>query len=277
MFPFMKLPMSVRKRVYEILLVVPGLICVRQNHTSYHSEKKAFLYAENRQLLPGIAYALPQVTVNGFKIRFSRFPCTNAAILCASKEVHGETKAILYGANDFEVVCPNLELSPPPDYKTKLFPRQSLVQCLSICVRALYPLKWLLNGGFGELKNAYRGLDTLTIIFEAESCIKGAGKVLSKKENEGWVAYVKRLHVMIATEVFAGNKDIKTLPVWINLRVHFDGEAYADTSKPSTHSINVDLGPGNANPTGAAEERLRRYTMKRGLPEAFEMFKKRGR
>lgn len=94
-FPFMELPLSVRKKIYEVLLVVPGLICVRQNHTSYHTEERGFLYTEPRQLLPGIAYALPQTTVNGFKIRFSRFRYTNAAILRTSKEVHDEAKAVM--------------------------------------------------------------------------------------------------------------------------------------------------------------------------------------
>ena len=95
-FPFMKLPKVVRKKVYDFLLVVPGLICVRQNHTSYHNEEKAFLFAETRQLLPGIAYALPQIAVNKFKVRFSRFQYTNAGILRVSKEVYTEARAVMY-------------------------------------------------------------------------------------------------------------------------------------------------------------------------------------
>lgn len=95
-FPFMKLPKVVRKKVYDFLLVVPGLICVRQNHTSYHHEEKAFLFAETRQLLPGIAYALPQIAVNKFKVRFSRFQYTNAGILRVSKEVYTEARAVMY-------------------------------------------------------------------------------------------------------------------------------------------------------------------------------------
>ena len=94
-FPFMNLPLSIRKKVYETLLVVPGLICVRQNHTSYHNEEKAYLYAETRQLLPGNAYALPQLSVNGSKIRFSCFPFANAAVLRVSKEVYNEAKPIM--------------------------------------------------------------------------------------------------------------------------------------------------------------------------------------
>lgn len=94
-FPFMKLPLSVRKKIYECLLVVPGLICVRQNHTSCHNEENSHLYVKTRQLLPGIAYALPQVAVNGSKLPFSRFRFVNAAILRVSKQVFKEAKTIM--------------------------------------------------------------------------------------------------------------------------------------------------------------------------------------
>ena len=87
---------------------------------------------------------------------------------------------------------------------------------------------------------------------------------------------VKRLHTTIKTEIFAG-KNVKTLPIWLTFRVLFHGEAYDDLSEPTTHNINVDLERGDVSPTDAAEERLRRYYIKRGLPEAFEMFKKGGR
>lgn len=65
-----------------------------------------------------------------------------------------------------------------------------------------------------------------------------------------------------------------TLPCWIKLRVLFTGEFYDNYSEPTPYNINIDLGPGNASPTDAAEERLRRYHLKRGLCEAFERFKK---
>jgi hypothetical protein len=96
-----------------------------------------------------------------------------------------------YGANAFEIVCPNLETSPPADYKIPLFPRgcARLVRSLSIRVRALYPLEWLLNGGYAEVKDAYRGLETLDIVFELESATKGAAKMLCKVDGEKWVAY----------------------------------------------------------------------------------------
>ena len=86
-----------------------------------------------------------------------------------------------------------MELSPPPDYRIKLFPRgcQGYVRSLSIRVCALYPLKWLLTGGYAEVKHVYRGLDNLNIILELESGTKNFGKVLSKMENEQWIAYGK--------------------------------------------------------------------------------------
>ena len=56
-------------------------------------------------------------------------------------------------------------------------------------MRALYPLKWLLNGGYGEIKRAYPGLDTLTIILEMDSGNKDLGKALSKMEDERWGTY----------------------------------------------------------------------------------------
>jgi hypothetical protein len=193
-------------------------------------------------------------------------------------------------------VCPNLETSPPTDYKIPLFPRgcARLVRSLSIRVRALYPLKWLLDGGYGEIKDVYRGLETLHVVFEMESATKGAAKMLCKKEGEKWVAYgescihmvwyvqvylltshpVTRLHIHLNTALFDTPHH---LPIWIHLRVLFDGEAYADYAESDPRTIAIDMGPGNASPTDVAEERLRRYHLKRGLPEAFEMCKRGGR
>jgi hypothetical protein len=38
-FPFMRLPLAIRTRIYEHLVVVPAMICVRQNHTAFHKER----------------------------------------------------------------------------------------------------------------------------------------------------------------------------------------------------------------------------------------------
>lgn len=80
----------------------------------------------------------------------------------------------------------------------------------------------------------------------------------------------------MSTRIFDGKRRAKALPAWLKIRVLFEGEAYDDASEPSTHNINMDLGPGNVSPNEAAEERLRRYHLKRGFLEAFSMFKKGG-
>lgn len=87
-----------------------------------------------------------------------------------------------------------------------------------------------------------------------------------------------RLHTYLTTTLFEIPHQHR-LPIWIHLRVLFDGEVYDDRSEPSPHmiNINVDMGPANASPTDVAEERLKRYHLKRGLPEAFEMCRGIGR
>lgn len=79
----------------------------------------------------------------------------------------------------------------------------------------------------------------------------------------------------MANALFAGNKQAKNIPAWIKLRVLFNGEAYTDTTEPGTHNIRINVETvGPMDITELAEERLRRFHIKRGLPEAFEMFKK---
>ncbi|KAF2678654.1 hypothetical protein K458DRAFT_394706 [Lentithecium fluviatile CBS 122367] len=279
-FPFMKLPLSVRNRVYEFLLVVPALICVRQKYTTYHNEKSAYLYAEHRELLPGIAYTLTQLTVAGFKLRFARFRSTNVGILRASKQVHKEAKAIMYGFNVFEIMCPCSEISPPPNFKIHLFQPgyQRLVRKLNIRVRAFYPLHWLICGGYAELKDAYRGLETLTLIFELETVEKGFGKRAVRNEGETWVAYVKRLHELLTVQLYGRVGVGKNMPAWIDFRVLFDGDRYDDAAElehVDTAAITT-AGAGDATRTTNSErvEDALRVSMKRGLAEAFELFKK---
>ena len=120
-FPFSKLPLSMRNKIYEHLLVFPAITCVRQKHTSFHDERKAFLYAEHRELSPGIAYALPQVKVDGSKTRSSRFAGIEINILRASKEVFTEARAIMYSKNNFDIVKPTDDMAPQPDFSVPLF------------------------------------------------------------------------------------------------------------------------------------------------------------
>ncbi|KAF1832144.1 hypothetical protein BDW02DRAFT_581514 [Decorospora gaudefroyi] len=269
-FPLMSLPISIRKRIYEHLLVIPGLICVRQRHTSFHDEKKAFLYPERRHFLPGIAYALAQLTVDGFKMRFSQFATTNINILCVSKEVFSEAKAVLYGKNSFEIMRPTNELCPPPDYSVRLFPTgcQRLVTNLSIRVRTFYDLHWLLKGGYNDLKNYYRALNELYLILEIDSAGKGFGKHWSRKEGEKWIVYIERLRGEMAKELLRKMKtaNTKVVPTWMNLRVLFSGESY-DEEVP---------GSGNAL-AGAAVEQAKRNELRQALVETWELFKKGGK
>ncbi|KAF2130977.1 hypothetical protein P153DRAFT_355774 [Dothidotthia symphoricarpi CBS 119687] len=266
-FPFMSLPLSIRQKVYKHLLLIPALICVRQKHTAFHDEKKAFLYAEPRELLPGIAYALAQLTVNGYKTRFSRFHTININVLRVSKEFYAETKAIMYGKNEFEIMKPTNEMSPPPDYSIRLFPPgcQRLVSKLNIRIRSFYDLHWLLSGGYAEIKNFYRGLVSLMLVLEIESAGKGFGKEWVKKEGgqEQWDVYIQRLHGELAKHLSGGAqvKEVKVVPSWINLRVLFSGESYVEKL--------------NAQPEMAAsDEQAKRAELKKALIEAWELFKK---
>lgn len=272
----MKLPLPVRNRVYDFLCVVPALICVRQNHIVYHAERQAYLHAEHRELLPGIAYALAQLTVDGYKFRFARFRSTNVNILQASKKVHAEAKAVMYSANDFEILRPSLEFSPPPNFKIPLFPRgyQGLVRKLNIRIRAFYPLQWLLNGGHADLKDAYRDLDSLTLIFEMEVAQKGFGKRACRIEGEAWVPYVQRLRNLLAVELYGQVEVDKNMPIWINFRVLFDGDRYDDAAELH-HGGLATIAAGSATASSErAKEDASRLGMKRGLAEAFELFKR---
>jgi hypothetical protein len=269
-FPLLKLPLSVRNKVYEHLLVVPGLICVHQNQTSSHDENKIHLHAEPRHLLPGIAQALAQLTVDGYKIRLSRFARTNINILLTSKEVYTEAKAVLYTKNSFTIVKPSTEMAPPPDFSVRLFPPscQRLVTNLSIRIRSFYDLHWLLSTGYSSIKNFYRGLRSLTLILELASAKKGFGRQWAKKEGENWHVYVKRLQIEIAKDGFvatAKDKTVKTVPTWINLRVLFGGESYDEKIKSVGTTVEQ------------VTEQAAREELRNALVEAWELFKKGGR
>ncbi|EDU48542.1 hypothetical protein L13192_09079 [Pyrenophora tritici-repentis] len=268
-FRFLDLPVSIRNRVYTHLLVIPALICVRQNHTSFSDERKAFLYTEGRACLPGIAYALPQLVVSGPKTHFSRFRHTNIAILRVNKEIFAEAKAVLYGKNDWEIVRPTNELTPPPDYSVRLFPQgcQRLVTRLSIKIRSFYDLEWLLlGGGCIDIRRFYRGLVCLTLLLELEDVGKGFGKNWAWKSGEKSAGYVQRLQDEIAKELFRKvkdkAKDTKIVPAWMNLRILFDGESY--TARVVGHEVK-------------AAEQVKREELTQGMMESWELFRKGGK
>jgi hypothetical protein len=267
-FPFLNLPASCRKRIYQHLLVIPSLICVRQNHTAFHHEPKAFLYAEPRDLLPGISYALTQLTVDGPKSRFSKSPTTNLNILLTNKEIFTEARAVMYSMNAFEIVKPTNELSPQPDFSIPLFPPgyQRLVTSLNIKIRSFYDLDWILSGGYNVIKNYYRGLNTLTLLLELDSATKGFGRAWARKSGEKWTAYIKRLRGEMGRDLF-GDKKAGLVPVWVDLRVLFSGEAYG-------FSVNDNV---VAVMSGMRDEREKQEELRRGLVESWELFKKGGK
>jgi hypothetical protein len=270
-FPLLKLPLFVRQTVYEHLLVVPGLLCVRQKHTGSHGTKEPSVHPEDRVLIPGIASSLAQVIVDGHNIGFSCFASTNINILLASKEVHAEAKAVIYTRNNFNIVRPSAELSPPSDCSVRLFPPgcQRLVTKLNIRIRSFYDLHWLLSGGYNDIKNFYRGLRTLTLILELDSLSKGFARQWAKHEGEKWSMYIKRLQIEIAKDAFAAinvatskAKQVKNIPSWINLRVLFHGESYDETLKGASVAVT---------------EQVKRDELRNALVQAWELFKKGGR
>ncbi|CAI6339560.1 unnamed protein product [Periconia digitata] len=280
-FDFMGLPLSIRQRIYNMVLVVPAIICVRQKHVAYSNAKSSLLYIkpEDRRLLPGIAYALAKFTVDGTKFRYSRFSSANISMLCVSRQIHSEAKSIMYSQNSFEIIAPFSEMSPAVDFKIPLFPRhyQKLVQRLVISVRGGYCMRWLLSSGHGhaEVKKAYPALQTLTVIFELESTNRGVGRRLTKEDNERWGLYVKRLHGVLNDELSV----VKNIPIWINMRVLFDGERYVEALELQNNSMTDGplLRTASANGKQDDGEQAARQALKLGLPQAFELFKKGGR
>jgi hypothetical protein len=269
-FPLMKLPLAIRVRIYEHLVVVPALICVRQNHTAFHKEKLAFLYAEPRELRPGIAFALTQLIVDGHKSRFSQLAAANGNILRVSKQVYAEAKPIMYSKNNFEIVKPTYEMAPPADFSVRLFPvgYQRLVTKLNIRIRSFYDLSWLLGGGHNVIKNYYRGLSTLTLILEMDSASKSYGKTWSRNGGEDWPVYIQRLHGLVAKDLSARlqSKQVKRVPAWINLRVLFSSEAYDE------HLAIVD--DGTVTLQDGVDGQFKRAELKKALVEVWALLKK---
>ena len=267
--PFMKLPLAVRTRIYEHLVVVPAIICVRQNHTTFHREKHAFLYAKRRELRPGVAFALTQLVVDGHKSRFSQLAAANVNILRVSKQVHAEAKPIMYGKNNFEIIKPTRETAPPVDFSVRLFPPgyQCLVTKLTMRIRSFYDLSWLLDGGYNAIKSYYRGLRVLTLILQLESSSKGYGKMWSRICGEEWPDYIQRLQGLVAKELFgrSNSKKTKKIPAWIDLRVLFSGEAYEEyliILADSTNSVE-----------DGSDNRAKRSELKKALSEVWTLLK----
>jgi hypothetical protein len=269
-FPFLLLPLSIRKKVYQHLLVIPALLVIRQTQTSPPSTSTP---SSDRTLLPGIACAVAYLAVNSSAIPFSCFVHANIFILLASKEIHAEARSILYGLNTFAIPKPSTELSPPTDFSVRLFPPgcQRLVRTLHMQLRSFYDLAWLTGGRHNDVKIFYRGVGTLTLVLELDSVAKGFGKQWARRSGEAWEVYVQRLQGEMALDVRAGSKverkaeakgkerKIKVVPAWIQLRVLFGGEMYDEKLE----------GAGTT-----AVEQAKRDELRHALTEAWELFKK---
>jgi hypothetical protein len=270
-FDFMRLPFTIRKRVYTLLLTVPALVCVRQRRTPTYNECNAYLFAEHKELLPGIAFVLTQATVRGVKARFSSSSYSNANILCVSKQIYNEAKPVLYGVNNFELANLTKETSPAVNFRVPLFPigYQRHIKHLTVRANAIYGFQYIVkNGGHAEMKNAYRGVEDLTLILEIESIKRGYGKLLVRLDEEKWVTYVKRIHRLLQLELFDCASLCKSIPIWVNFKALFVGDIFIDKiGGVDTRDMNVS----------ASEVDVRETQLKAAVSEAFELFKKGGK
>jgi hypothetical protein len=258
-------------RILSLLVTVPALVCPRQNRTRGYIEPGAFIHAERRELLPGIAFSLIQSNVDGMKSRIASYPYTNTSILRVSKQVHAEAKFIMLGENKFDLSNLNKETSPPADFKVWLFPvgYQCHVRVLVIRAQAMYGFRYILTGGgYAELKTQFSGLEALNLILELESPKKGHGRRLARLNKERWHQYVRRVHHILQVDIFECEGISKSIPVWINLAVLFSGEPYI---KGSQH------GRQQEDHVDALYAAYQKTLLKAAVAEAFELFKKGGR
>lgn len=241
---------------------------VRQKRTRTYNEAHAYLFAEHRELLPGIAYALTHSSVDDFKLPFCYGEFVNAAILRVCKQVHLEARGIMYGSNQFELQNLNKETSPRIDYRVPLFPYkyQSLISNITIRAYSIYGFQYMIKDrGWNDLKRAYRSLQTLTLVLELESPNKGYGRKLARVKGEYWVAYVWRVHRILQLELFGCPGLTKSIPIWINLKVLFVDDQYIhDNSSEDLRVVDSALDELN----------LKQQHLKSGVAEAFELFKK---
>jgi len=130
----------------------------------------------------------------------------------------------------------------------------------------------MLSGGYNVMKNYYRGLDTLTLILEIDSASKGFGRQWSRKTNERWADYIKRLRAELAEDFFENtqSKRAASIPAWIDLRVLFSGDAYMGNSLAPLDTIGV------AVTESMRIEQVKREELRSALVESWELFKKGG-
>ena len=274
---FMRLPPSIRKKIYHLLLTVPAIICLRQNRSPYEHIPAPWCNITEVRLLAGLAFVATQHTSNGLKSRMQHHQYTNVAILCANRKVHKEAKEILYGHNTFELANLTNETSPPADFNIPLLPRSCSYFVASLCIRgaSIYALRFMVKDGHTGLKNTYRSLKSLLLILEIESLRKGYGKKLTRKPKENWMLYIKRLMSFMALELFDCVGIMKKIPAWISLKVMFEGDEYIDSFDSRRDSSKGEIEKvGLRMNTGLGNEDIEKQDLKLGVSEAFELFKK---
>ncbi|KAH9875056.1 hypothetical protein J1614_004544 [Plenodomus biglobosus] len=179
-FPF-KLPISVRNRIYEHLLVVPAIICVRQNHTSYHDEKKPSCTLSAASFFPVLRMLSPKSSSMASKYNSSASaPPTSISFVLTAKSM----------------LKPRLFYTARMTSRSSSRPMNSHHRLITACtyshlaasalsrLHSFYDLQWLLSGDYNAIKNYYRGLVSLTLIVEKQSKNKGFGKKWARKEEE---------------------------------------------------------------------------------------------
>ncbi|KAF2464964.1 uncharacterized protein BDR25DRAFT_296184 [Lindgomyces ingoldianus] len=258
----MDLPLHIKKQIYSHLLLVPGLVFMRQYSTPILHHPTPFCNINERRLEPGVAYTLTRVTAGGTTSRFWRHYLTNVAIVRTNRQVYEEARPILYGENMFEMTNLTNETSPPAQFGMHLFPWGCNVLIRKLCFRAhaIYPFAWLLNSGHIGILPIYRELESVTLIVELEAVTRGLGKALVRMDREKWVPYVQRIYKVLAMDIFGCTSVIKSIPIWIDLRVIFDGEPFIE-------------GLTMENERGLG---IRKIEIKRAVSEAFELFKRGG-
>ncbi|KAF2741004.1 hypothetical protein EJ04DRAFT_423725 [Polyplosphaeria fusca] len=269
-FNFLGLSVDIRCCIYQLLVLVPGLICARQkktplvpffNQAPLHDTK-----VQHQDLLPGIAYALCHLVSTASKTRFSKLPYTNICILRSCKQVHEEASAVLYGLNIFDLFNHTKETMPKADFKIPLFPHiyQCQIRRLAIKSGGLYMFRFVLLGGWQSLQAAYPALESLTLILEFESSTQGCAIRWARKSGEEWCGYVARVRDELALEIYGCLGLVKTIPDWIGLRMAFNDEKYVDVIDPGLGEFQHDV----------LDETNRRIVLRRGVVEAFERFRK---
>jgi hypothetical protein len=239
----------------------------------------AFSNVANIKCLPGIAMALTQISSNGFKSRFYRFPYVNTAILRTNSKVHSEAKKILYGSNTYDFLNLTKETVPPADFRIPIFAPGCARMLRGVCIRAnsVYAFRWMVTAGYQDIKKFYRSLEVLHLVLEIDNIRKGYGKKLVRQPKENWMLYVKRVMAFIAVELFDCVGIARKIPVWISLSAVFEGDRYENT-----FNLNMDVIRGETDKNVStkivelADEQFKKEDLKRAVSKAFELFK-RGR